>query len=118
VPLSEAERERRLDALRRHAAAGALDAAELERRVELVLRAEALAEAEAALDGLPPLDPALPPGPPGGSGRPRLGRGHGEADAPASDWQATGERFRDPRTGAVMRVWVDGAGRRHYVAER
>ena len=27
------------------------------------------------------------------------------------------ERFRDPSTNAVMRVWVDPAGGRHYVAD-
>ena len=27
------------------------------------------------------------------------------------------ERFRDPRTNRVMRVWVDAAGARHYVAD-
>jgi hypothetical protein len=31
--------------------------------------------------------------------------------------QATPERFRDPRTGRVMRVWIDPGGARRYVAE-
>ncbi|MGA9858292.1 MAG: hypothetical protein WBQ18_10555, partial [Solirubrobacteraceae bacterium] len=49
--------------------------------------------------------------------RPRWGRGHGDADAPQPDWRATDERFRDPRSGRVMRVWEDAGGGRHYVAD-
>jgi len=46
-----------------------------------------------------------------------LGR-HGESPTPAGDWQPTGERFRDPSTGRLMRVWIDPRdGSRHYVAE-
>jgi hypothetical protein len=45
---------------------------------------------------------------------PRWRRGHGESDASAPGWTPTGERFRDPKTGKVMRVRVDGAGGRHY----
>ncbi|MDQ6834624.1 MAG: hypothetical protein M3016_00370 [Actinomycetota bacterium] len=30
---------------------------------------------------------------------------------------ATVERFRDPRSGRVMRVWEDAAGTRHYVPD-
>jgi hypothetical protein len=73
-------------------------------------------EAGAVLADLPP----LPQGAGGagvGSPRARWGRGHGDADAPAPDWQPTNERFRDPRTNKVMRVWVDTAGGRHYVAD-
>ena len=55
--------------------------------------------------GLPPLPRA-----PGEERRPRWGRGHGEAEKPEPDWQPTNERFRDPRTRNVLRVWVDGAG--------
>ena len=29
----------------------------------------------------------------------------------------TGERFRDPKTGKVMWVWLDGAGGRHCVVD-
>ena len=33
-------------------------------------------------------------------------------------WRPTPERFRDPTTERVMRVWIDPAdGSRHYVAE-
>jgi hypothetical protein len=68
------------------------------------------------LADLPPL-PARAGGAGVRSPRPRWGRGHGDADAPEHDWQPTNERFRDPRTNQVMRVWVDTAGGRHYVAD-
>jgi hypothetical protein len=68
------------------------------------------------LADLPPLAPGASDAR-GGRSRPRWGRGHGDADAPAPDWQPTNERFRDPRTNKVMRVWVDSAGGRHYVAD-
>jgi hypothetical protein len=42
---------------------------------------------------------------------------HGESDAPHSSWSPTEERFRDPSTGRLMRVWLDTAGARHYVPE-
>jgi hypothetical protein len=49
---------------------------------------------------------------------PSRNRRHAEVDAPAITWHPTPERFRDPSTGRVMRVWVDPAdGRRHYVPE-
>ena len=44
-------------------------------------------------------------------------RRHGESRAPLSSWSPTDERFRDPSTGRLMRVWVDGLGTRHYVPE-
>jgi hypothetical protein len=114
VRLSDADREQLFEALNRHAAAGRLDLAELERRVEAVARATTREDANAVMADLPPLGPQV--GAARGS-RPRRGRGHGDADAPAPDWQPTNERFRDPRTNKVMRVWVDTAGGRHYVAD-
>ena len=48
----------------------------------------------------------------------RWGRRHGEAGAAAPGWLPTKERFIDPSTQRVMRVWVDPADHtRHYVAE-
>ena len=44
-------------------------------------------------------------------------RRHGEASAPSEDWHRTGEIFRDPSTGRLMRVWLDAGGARHYVPE-
>jgi hypothetical protein len=49
----------------------------------------------------------------GGTGRP------GDVTAaPGPGWVPTSERFRDPTTGAVMRVWLDPADQsRHYVPD-
>ena len=110
--LGDQEREALFEQLSRHAAAGRIDVAELERRVAAVAAAQTREEATAVLADLPPLTPSLPP-----SGRPRRRRGHGDADAVQPDWAPTAERFRDPRTGRVMRVWVDTGGGRHYVAD-
>jgi len=110
--LGDAERELLYETLKRHAAEGRLDTAELERRVAIVAEAPTREGAAEAMAGLPPLARA-----PGQERRPRWGRGHGEAEKPEPDWQPTNERFRDPRTRNVLRVWVDGAGERHYVAE-
>jgi hypothetical protein len=110
--LGDADREALYETLKRHAAVGRLDTAELERRVALVAEAQTREAAAAALAGLPPLAP-----PRARERRPRWGRGHGEVDQPGPDWQPTGERFRDPRTQVVLRVWVDPAGERHYVAD-
>jgi hypothetical protein len=41
-----------------------------------------------------------------------------DADRPAAGWIPTDERFRDPTTRAVMRVWIDPEDQsRHYVPE-
>ncbi len=42
-------------------------------------------------------------------------RRHGEVTRPQAGWTPTDEVFNDPSTNRVMRVWVDTAGRRHYV---
>jgi DUF1707 SHOCT-like domain len=110
--LGDADRELLYETLNRHAAEGRLDVAELERRVELVAQARTREAAAEAMAGLPPLAGAPP-----SERRPRWGRGHGEVDKPGPDWQPTNERFRDPRTRNVLRVWVDPSGQRHYVAE-
>ncbi len=109
--LGDSDRELLYEALKRHASEGRLDVAELERRVSIVVAADTREAAAEAMAGLPPLVPA-PTEP-----RARWGRGHGEAEKPEPDWQPTNERFRDPRTRAVLRVWVDPHGARHYVAE-
>ena len=115
--LGDADRERLYQQLSAHAAAGRIDLAELERRIEVVAAAEDSEEAMVALADLPALPDAGTTGAAPPHDRPRWGRGHGDADRPQPDWQATPERFRDPKTGRVMRVWVDGTGARHYVAE-
>jgi hypothetical protein len=114
VRLGDAEREQLYERLSRHAAAGRLDIPELERRIAIVAAAQTREEAAAALADLPPLPADAPAG---GASRPRWGRGHGDADAPQADWRPTSERFRDPRTNRVMRVWEDPAGGRHYVVD-
>jgi hypothetical protein len=89
----------------RHYAAGRFDAPELERRLDL-----ALAGTHDALEGLPPL-PAVAP-------KRRRGRRHGESGAAQPSWVPTKERFVDPTTQRVMRVWIDPADHsRHYVAD-
>lgn len=93
--------------LGRHYAADRLDAGELDRRLDLTF-AGATAD---ALHGLPPLGPAEPR-------RRRWGRRHGEADVADPSWLPTKERFIDPGTQRVMRVWVDPADHaRHYVPD-
>jgi hypothetical protein len=101
------EQERVAAVLGRHYAAERLDADELDRRLDLTF-ADSLAD---ALDGLPPLSPAEPR-------RRRWGRRHGEADVADPSWLPTKERFIDPGTQRVMRVWVDPADHaRHYVPD-
>ncbi len=109
--LSDADRERLYARLSAHAAQGRIDLEELERRVAAVSAASTRAQVAEILADLP----ALPGDPP--PARARWGRGHADADSVAPDWRATNERFRDPRTGRVMRVWEDAGGRRHYVVD-
>jgi len=123
------ERERLFSLLSAHAAADHIDLEELERRVVAVSEAAGRDQAEAVLADLPALPESAAvlesttgfgdrPAQPGAeAGRPRWGRGHADSDLPAGDWRATGERFRDPKTRRVMRVWEDAAGGRHYVPD-
>lgn len=49
---------------------------------------------------------------------PERGRRHGQAPASGTGWVRTSERFRDPTTGKIMRVWIDPEDQsRHYVPE-
>lgn len=111
--LSDADRELLYEQLARHHAAGRLTVEDLERRVAAVAAAETDEQARQVLADLPALPSAS-------SARTRAarGRGHAEAEAVGPGWRPTAERFRDPRTARVMRVWVDEAGNRHYVAEK
>lgn len=115
--VSDADRERLVALLREHYAAGLFGLDELDRRVGTVLGAQFLDEAAAAVADLP----AAPPPTAAGSAPPRRGRrrrGHAHADQPAAGWVPTSERFRDPSTSTVMRVWIDPADQsRHYVPE-
>jgi hypothetical protein len=110
----EAGRERLVALLREHYALGQLDDDELDRRVGVVLSARYMGEAASAVADLPQLAaPGI------AAGRPaRQRRGHAQAAKPAAGWIPTDERFRDPTTRAVMRVWIDPADQsRHYVPE-
>jgi hypothetical protein len=111
---SEADREQLIALLREHYALGQLNDDELDRRVGAVLSARYVDEAASAVADLPRL---LAPGT--AAARPaRWRRGHAQAAEPAAGWIPTDERFRDPTTRAVMRVWIDPADQsRHYVPE-
>jgi hypothetical protein len=111
---AEADRERLVALLREHYALGQLDLEELNRRVGLVLSAKYLDQAAAAIADLPRLA-----GPETAEPRPvKRRRGHAQAAKPAAGWIPTDERFRDPTTRAIMRVWIDPADHsRHYVPE-
>jgi hypothetical protein len=108
--LSDRDRDELAELLAQHSAAGRLSTAELERRVAAVYAAESRDDIAALIGDLPPI--------PSESRPRRWGRGHAEADDPDITWVATNERFRDPRTQRIMRVWVDPAGARHYVPDQ
>jgi hypothetical protein len=114
--LGDADRDRLAGVLREHYALGRLDDAELERRVEIVLSAEHAGQASAALQDLPPLAGGAGAGSAPGQGR--SGRRHAQTAAPGAAWVPTAERFRDPSSGTIMRVWLDPADdSRHYVPD-
>ena len=119
--LSEAGRERLLSLLREHYARGLLDLDEMSRRVGVVLAAAYSDQAAAAVTDLPLLDAASSAGPAAGRasrGRPGQRRRHAQRAEPDPGWVPTPERFRDPSTRAIVRVWVDPADlSRHYVPE-
>ena len=109
----DADRDRLLGLLREHYALGNLDDAELDRRTGIVLGARYADEAAAAVAGLPLL-PGQGPAPRPGRSR----RRHAQADHPGAGWVPTSERFRDPTSRLIMRVWIDPADdSRHYVPE-
>jgi len=108
---SDADRDRLAAALGRHYAAGRLDLTELDGRLEKVLGAASVIEAAGALDGLGPLEASTPP-------RRGWRRRHGESVGAQPGWVPTLERFRDPATNRLMRVWIDPVdSSRNYVAE-
>jgi hypothetical protein len=114
--LGDADRERLFDQLSRHAAAGRIGIEELERRVAAMTEARTEEDAAALMADLPPLAAE-----PGAGEPPRWqwgrGHGHGASERPQPEWRPTSERFRDPGTNAILRVWVDGSGGRHYVLD-
>jgi len=115
---SDADRERLVALLREHYAAGLFGLDELDRRVGTVLGAQFLDEAAAAVTDLPAAAPGTAAAGSAPPRRTRRRRGHAHADQPAAGWVPTSERFRDPSTSMIMRVWVDPADQsRHYVPE-
>jgi hypothetical protein len=112
-PAGDTDKDRLLGLLREHYALGNLDDAELDRRTGLVLGARYADEAAAAVAGLPLLasrEQAPRPG--------RSRRRHAQADRPGAGWVPTSERFRDPTSRLIMRVWIDPADdSRHYVPD-
>jgi DNA-binding SARP family transcriptional activator len=68
-------------------------------------------------------DPAIAeragvPGKPGAWHRVRRRGRHGQTRKPEAGWVPTAERFRDPPTGVIMRVWVDPSDEsRHYIPD-
>lgn len=116
--IGDPERERLTAILREHYAEGRLTLEELRRRAEIVLAAAYQDEADQALAGLP----VISPGTAVTAKPPRQGllsrRGHAQSASASPDWVATAERFRDPSSGLIMRVWIDPAdGSRHYVPD-
>jgi hypothetical protein len=101
----DAERERLIGLLREHYALGAFGLDELNRRVGIVLAARYAEDAASAVADLPQLAGRRGAGA-AGAKRPRKS-GHGHAASPAPGWVPTDERFRDPTTRVVMRVWID-----------
>jgi Domain of unknown function (DUF1707) len=121
IRIGDAERERYFALLREHYAAGRLSLEELRSRTETVVSACYADEADAALAELPVIAPVMP-ATSSGTAPPRRGlfarKGHAQATRPAPGWVRTDERFRDPSTRTIMRVWIDPAdGSRHYVPD-
>jgi len=112
APAGDPDRDKIIGLLREHYAQGRLDEAELDRRVGIVLAAEFADEAAGTVTDLPALIPAGAP-----ARKPRR-RAHAQATQAGPGWVPTPERFRDPASRVVMRVWVDPADQsRHYVPE-
>jgi hypothetical protein len=109
--ITDADREAFVGLLQRHLLDDRLTLDEYTDRVGAIWAAADRHEVEQVVADLPALPPRASP-------RPPAGRRHGEGAIPAVTWRPTSERFRDPTTRRVMRVWVDVAdGTRHYVSD-
>jgi Domain of unknown function (DUF1707) len=116
--LDEAGRERLLSLLREHYARGHLDLDEMSRRVGVVLSAAYADQAAAAVTDLPLLGAGSAGPAAARASRPGQRRRHAQQAEPDASWVPTPERFRDPSTRVIMRVWIDPADlSRHYVPE-
>ena len=100
--------------LGRHYVAGHLEAGELDERLGRLYAAPE--SAVALLEDLPGLEPAVPASVASRKGWWR--RRHGESEGARPGWLPTSERFLDPTTDRLMRVWLDPETRtRNYVPE-
>ncbi len=119
--ISDTDREHLLGLLREHYARGQLDLDDMSRRVGVVLASTYADEAAVAVTDLPLLSGTAPgelsPAP---ASRGKFGqrKRHAQESQPGAGWVPTPERFRDPSTRVIMRVWIDPADlSRHYVPE-
>lgn len=115
--VSDAHRDHLAELLREHFAVGQIEVEEFSRRVEALLNATTPDQAATAVEDLPALSQRVPT-----ARRPwwrrRSGGRHGQIPAARAGWLPTSERFRDPASGDLIRVWVDPADTsRHYVPE-
>lgn len=115
APAGDADRDRLIGLLGEHYARGNIDDAELDRRTGIVLTARFTDEAAAAVTDLPLL---TGPGPASRAPAGRARHRHAQADQPGPGWMPTSERFRDPTSRVIMRVWIDPVDdSRYYVPE-
>jgi Domain of unknown function (DUF1707) len=116
---SDADRERLLYLLREHYVQGQLDLDDMSQRVGIVLGSTYTDEAASAVSDLPLLRGLAPTDvAPARRGRVGQRRRHAQRMEPGPGWVPTPERFRDPSTRAITRVWVDPADlSRHYIPE-
>ncbi len=113
----DAVRDRDAALLGRHYVAGNVGADDFSARLDILYGSAGDGGRATALAGLPALDAAAPAAVVSRRGWWR-GR-HGESDGPQPGWLPTPERFLDPTTDRVMRVWLDPATRRrHYLPDR
>jgi len=118
--VSDADRERLLYLLREHYARGHLELEDMSQRVGVVLASTYSDEAASALTDLPLLGGTASTMSLAQAKQPRIGqrRRHAQRMKPDPGWVPTPERFRDPSTRAITRVWIDPADlSRHYVPE-
>jgi hypothetical protein len=116
--LSEADRDHVVALLREHFAVNHFGVDEFSRRVETVLSAPTADAVTTAVADLPPLEQPVDTKARRSRWRRLVGARHAQTDAALAGWLPTSERFRDPSSGKLMRVWTDPAdASRHYVPE-
>jgi hypothetical protein len=121
ILLGDSDREFLVSVLCQHHPAGRFDIDDLRRRAQIVYAAAYRDQAQQALDGLPPIAGAGPRSSerPGGS----AGEDGSAAVTPRRARRkpagcGRNERFRDPSSRVIMRVWVGPAdASRHYAPD-